>query len=97
MYRILAETWEWELSRAKVTEIVGAERARDLFVVESPHDRVIVGDAPAAPAKPAAALRKAARAATPQSDEARVLASAATALEAAPRDFELRAGSNNWE
>lgn len=96
MYRILAETWEWELSRARVTEAVGPERARDLFVMDSQHDRVIVGDAPAAPARPAAALRKAARALAPLSDEARVWASAALALDAAPRDFELRAGSNNW-
>lgn len=98
MYRILAETWEWELSRAKVTASVGAARARDLFVVDSPYDRVIVGDAPApaSGSKPAAALRKAARAQPLVSDRAKVYASAAMALEASVGDFELRAGSNNW-
>jgi len=97
MYRMLTETWQWELSRARLTAVVGAERARDLFVVDSPDDRFVVGDVPAAaPAQAAAALRKASRAQQPGSPQARVFASAAQALPASPEDFELRAGSNNF-
>jgi len=96
MYRVLAETWEWELSRARLTEIVGPERARDLFTVDSPDDRFIVGDVPAAPARPSTILRKAALALPPTSERARVLTAAALALPESREDFELRAGSNNF-
>ena len=49
-YQILTDTWEQELSRAKVTERVGAERAKDLFSQESDMDRFVVGgDAEADP------------------------------------------------
>jgi penicillin amidase len=44
MYRTLASTWERELNRAKVTQRVGAERAKDLFSAESPLDHFVVGD-----------------------------------------------------
>jgi penicillin amidase len=47
MYKVLTETWDKELNRAKVIERVGAELARDLYVVESPLDHFIVGEAPA--------------------------------------------------
>lgn len=96
MYRILAETWEWELSRAKVTELVGAERARDLFVVDSPYDRVIVGEAPATPVKHGITARKVTRMQPPSSERTQVLASAARMLKNAADSLELRAGSNNW-
>ena len=111
MSRILSDTWEWELNRARVTEAVGPERARDLFVVDSELDRVVVGEAAqsappakAAPAatkrvsaaRPADVLRAAAYAQPAQAEQALALASAARALSAARDDFELRAGSNNW-
>ncbi len=44
MYRTLADTWERELNRAKVTERAGAERARDLFSEEAAMDHFVVGD-----------------------------------------------------
>jgi penicillin amidase len=96
MYRVLAETWEWELSRARVTELVGAERARELFPVDSPHDRVLVGGEPAPAARPAAALRKAAQAFPARSASAAVYLSAARALADDAPEFEWRPGSNNW-
>jgi penicillin amidase len=45
MYQDLTHTWEAELNRAKVTERVGAERARELFSQESELDRYVVGEA----------------------------------------------------
>ena len=44
MYRTLTSTWERELNRAKVTQRAGAERAKDLFSIESPLDHFVVGD-----------------------------------------------------
>jgi penicillin amidase len=44
MYETLTDTWEEELNRAKVTERVGAERAKDLFSQDVQMDHFIVGD-----------------------------------------------------
>jgi penicillin amidase len=44
MYETLTDTWEEELNRAKVTERVGAERAKDLFSEDAPMDHFVVGD-----------------------------------------------------
>jgi penicillin G amidase len=44
MYVTLTDTWERELDRAKVTERVGLERAKDLFSQEAAMDHFIVGD-----------------------------------------------------
>jgi penicillin amidase len=44
MYVTLADTWERELDRAKVTERVGLDRAKDLFSPEAAMDHFIVGD-----------------------------------------------------
>jgi penicillin G amidase len=44
MYRTLTNTWEDELNRAKVTERVGTERAKDLFREEAAMDHFVVGD-----------------------------------------------------
>ena len=44
MYETLTNTWEEELDRAKVTERVGADRAKDLFSEEALMDHFIVGD-----------------------------------------------------
>jgi len=43
MYNVLTSSWRAELDRAKLTERVGPERARDLFVEDSPKDHFIVG------------------------------------------------------
>jgi penicillin amidase len=44
MYRTLTDTRERELNRAKVTERVGADRAKDLFSEEATMDHFVVGD-----------------------------------------------------
>ena len=44
MYQTLTNTWEEELNRAKVTERVGWERARDLFSQDAAMDHFVVGD-----------------------------------------------------
>ena len=45
MYRTLTNTWETELRRAQVLQAVDADRAKDLYRVDSQWDRVIVGEA----------------------------------------------------
>ena len=44
MYRTLADTREREINRAEVTARAGADRATDLFSIESPMDHFVVGD-----------------------------------------------------
>lgn len=44
MYETLTDTWEEELDRAKVTERVGGDRAKDLFSVDAAMDHFVVGD-----------------------------------------------------
>lgn len=43
MYELLTSTWKEELDRARVTKIVGAARARDMYAVDSPYDHILVG------------------------------------------------------
>ena len=44
MYQTLTDTWEDEINRAKVTERVGEDRAKDLFSPDAAMDRFVVGD-----------------------------------------------------
>jgi penicillin G amidase len=44
MYETLTDTWEEELNRAKVTERVGADRAKELFSEDASMDHFVVGD-----------------------------------------------------
>jgi penicillin G amidase len=44
MYETLTNTWESKLNRARVTERVGGERAKDLFAQDSPMDHFVIGD-----------------------------------------------------
>jgi penicillin amidase len=44
MYQTLSSSWESELNRAKVTERVGAERAKELFSADASMDHFVVGD-----------------------------------------------------
>ncbi len=44
MYLTLTDTWEEELARAKVTEKVGAERAKELFAEDASMDHFVIGD-----------------------------------------------------
>lgn len=44
MYQTLTNTWESDLDRAKVTERVGPDRAKDLFSSDAAMDRFVVGD-----------------------------------------------------
>jgi penicillin amidase len=43
MYKTLTSTWKSKLNRQWITERAGAERASELFVVDSPLDHYIVG------------------------------------------------------
>src|SRR6202050_3814545 len=45
MWKTLTTTWKAKLNRARITSLVGAERARELFVEDSPLDHFIVGAA----------------------------------------------------
>jgi penicillin G amidase len=52
MWKTLTSTWKSKLNRQLVTAKVGAERAAEMFVEDSPLDHYIVGQAePGAPAK----------------------------------------------
>jgi len=44
MYQTLTDQWEEKIDRAKVTEHVGAERAKELYSVEAAMDRFVIGD-----------------------------------------------------
>jgi len=44
MYESLTETWQDKLSRAKVSERVGAERARELFSEDAAMDHFVLGN-----------------------------------------------------
>jgi len=44
MYRTLTSTWEAKLNRAKVTERVGADRAKELFSPDAAMDHYVLGD-----------------------------------------------------
>jgi penicillin amidase len=44
MYETLTDTWEEEIDRAKVTELVGPQRARDLFSPDAAMDHFVIGD-----------------------------------------------------
>ena len=44
MYETLTDTWEEEIDRSKVTEKVGADRARELFSPDAAMDHFVVGD-----------------------------------------------------
>ena len=41
----LTTTWKAKLNRARITAMVGPERARELFVEDSPLDHFVVGEA----------------------------------------------------
>ncbi|MGH9704958.1 MAG: penicillin acylase family protein, partial [Candidatus Acidiferrales bacterium] len=43
MWKSLSSTWKSELNRANISEKVGPERAKDMYVVDSPLDHFIVG------------------------------------------------------
>lgn len=84
MYRVLTHTWPAELLRARITEKIGPELARELFVTDSPRDRFVVGAEPS----PATAGRAGELLPATFSIEG-ILASFAEQIECA-------AGSNNW-
>ena len=58
MWKTLTTTWRAKINRAKLTDIVGPDRARDLFVTDSPLDHFIVGGETPPGASPAAAPGK---------------------------------------
>ncbi len=44
MWKTLTTTWKAKLNRARLTALFGPEKARDLFVIDSPLDHFIVGN-----------------------------------------------------
>jgi penicillin amidase len=44
MYQTLTNTWERELDRGKVQELLGADRSKDLFSPDASMDHFVVGD-----------------------------------------------------
>lgn len=48
MWKTLTTTWRAKINRARLTDVVGPDRARDLFASDSPLDHFIVGGGPAA-------------------------------------------------
>jgi len=61
MYKTLTSTWKEKLNRQWITEKVGAERARDMFVSDSPLDHFIWTAADSPPSRaPSAALKNSA-------------------------------------
>lgn len=80
MWKTLTTTWKAKLNRARITAMVGRERARDLFVEDSPLDHFIVGG-------PAAGMQ------SPGRRSARPGAGVSTIQTAAARDSDWRAGT----
>jgi penicillin amidase len=51
MWKTLTSTWKWKLNRQWITNQAGSERARELFVEDSPLDHFIVGASAETPAR----------------------------------------------
>jgi len=98
MYKVLTNSWEWEIKRAQVTEKLGPELARELYVADSPLDHPLVGVEPLGQAAPAG--RKATRPAPKKAEriiaEAQAWANAERTLQLFEDESEFAFGSNNW-
>jgi penicillin amidase len=98
MYKVLTSSWEWEIKRAQVTEKLGPELARELYVADSPLDHPIVGVALPDQAVPAG--RKSAPPAPKKTKrniaETQAWANAARTLQQFEDESEFAFGSNNW-
>jgi penicillin amidase len=53
MWKVLTTTWQSKLNRAWVTQRLGPDKARDLFVIDSPLDHYVVGQPAPLTAPPA--------------------------------------------
>ncbi len=98
MYKILTSSWEWELKRARVTQKLGPEIARELYVEDSPLDHPIVG---VESKQPGAAV--AGKPASPAPKKAKRNSATDATWVAASRmlrqfndEAEFAFGSNNW-
>ncbi len=99
MYQTLTRTWEAELKRAKVTELLDAERARDLYAPDSPLDHFVVGEAPPLPGAPRArppASKERTRARIEVRAEPAVWRAAEAVLKQFDEEVRAGLGSNNW-
>jgi penicillin amidase len=110
MYTVLTSSWRAELERARLAARVGPERARDLFVVDSPLDHFLVGQTVENPKRtPKPAKRRAGTSAAPSpveepakprpTAEPRIsnLGDGVRALlDQYERETEFFVGSNNW-
>ncbi|MCL4523702.1 MAG: penicillin acylase family protein [Acidobacteria bacterium] len=97
MYKVLTNSWEWELKRERVMQKIGPELARELYVSDSPLDHPIVGNGLAtekfpAEKKPVTAPKQG----RSSSSETSAWASATRALQQFEEETEFAFGSNNW-
>jgi penicillin G amidase len=91
MYKVLTNTWPSELKRAQVTQKIGPELARELFVEDSSLDHPIVGVESASKGV-SSAPKKAQREAATQPP----WVSAVKTLQQVEEETEFALGSNNW-
>jgi len=96
MYKVLTSSWEWELKRAQVTEKIGPELARELYVSDSPLDHPIVGVEPLEQAAPAGRKAVPAPPKKTNSSTAEMQAWASAARTLQQFEDEHAFGSNNW-
>ena len=91
MYKVLTNSWPMELRRAQVTQKIGPELARELFVEDSPLDHPIVGIEPAKK-EVTPTPKKAQRDSAAQ----QLWVSASNILRQLDAETEFAFGSNNW-
>jgi penicillin amidase len=94
LYKYLTSSWRAELRREQLTARVGPERARELYVEESPLDQILVG-AQETSRPPRARPRPAARRA-PDGAGAMAWESARQVLQQFDAETQALVGSNNW-
>jgi penicillin amidase len=101
MAKSLTSTWKQELNRAKLTEMAGPERAKDLYVIDSPLDHYIVNGPSSKSADPVAAANSnhspsAALPVAPSAEDTQVWREAQAFLAQFDEDVSYAVGSNNW-
>jgi penicillin amidase len=94
LHKFLTTTWRWELNRKKVVDKVGPERAREMFIADSPLDHILIGAEDGPGRQPSPLKRPAKAAAPPPTQFAQEQLPAV--LESWEEDLAGMFGSNNW-
>ncbi len=97
MYQTLTRTWEAELKRAKLTELIDPERASDLYIADSPLDQVIVGETAREAPTPKRARSGAARQPAHQKRPAQNAGARTGPSDRTPVPLEMRSGPAEWK